>query len=383
MRIVHTSDWHIGKLLSDYSLLEEQSACLFAFADRLVELKADALLIAGDLYDRSVPSAEAVSLLDRLFSYLLQHCNIEIFAIAGNHDSRERIDFGSRLMDKAGLHLCGSISRPVQSFRFEKAGEAVDFHLLPYFEPHHVRALWPDANIRTMQNAFDTVMADIQPTLDLSVPQILIAHGFFSTGHSVEEQVGGSEHITLTNSPFDYIALGHLHGCHPAGNDRIRYAGSPLKYSIDESAQKKQFLILDFFDNKLQSISAEPFPVRRDVRILKGELDELCDRTKQTDFDDYIFAELTDKTIRVGAIQRLKAVFPNALGLKYTALQRDVYEQTAPENKSLSLSPEELFSDFFRFAVEREMTESESADIQAILNLVKGDEKHDSGPADI
>ena len=383
MRIIHTSDWHIGKLLSDYSLLEDQRACLFAFADRLCELKADALIIAGDLYDRSVPSAEAVALLDQLFSYLLNTCKIEIFAIAGNHDSRERIDFGSRLMDKAGLHLCGSVSCPVQKFRFTKDHEAVDIHLLPYFEPHHIRALWPEASVKTMQDAFDTVLAQMRDSLDPDVAQILVAHGFFSTGSSVEEEIGGSEHITLVNPPFDYVALGHLHGCHPAGKDTIRYSGSPLKYSIDEAAQKKQFLILDFENNKLQNITAESFTCIRDVRIVQGELDELCDRTKQFDLDDYIFAELTDKTIRVGAIQRLKAVFPNTLGLRYTALQRESFCHTASDSNHTDRSPEALFAEFFRIAAERDLNETETSAVHEAMQLAKGGTAHDTDSTDI
>lgn len=384
MRIIHTSDWHIGKMLSDYSLIEDQRDCLFRFADRLKELHADALIVSGDLYDRSVPSAEAVSLLDSLFSYLLNDCGVEIFAAAGNHDSRERIDFGSRLMDRSGLHLVGSASRPVRSFTLHKKRENVTVWMLPYFELHHIRALYPETPMKTVQEAFDRCLSDIMETMDCSHPQILSAHGFFSTSQKESldgEQIGGSEHIFIREHPFSYIALGHLHGCHTAGSKTVRYAGSPLKYSIDEAGQSKRFLILDFENNTLKSITEEPFSCRRDVRMIQGTLDELCDRTKQSGFDDYVFAELSDELIRVGAIQRLKSVFPNVLGLRYLNLQGQSAETRAVQIKAAERSAESLFAEFFEYAAKRPLTEWEKEYTARMMQSVKGGESDDTGTA--
>lgn len=380
MRIVHTSDWHIGKTLSDYSLLRDQEKCLFAFADHLRALHTDALIVSGDLYDRSVPSAEAVSLLDRLFSYLTGECGIEVFAIAGNHDSRERIDFGSRMMDSAGLHLVGSVRRPVCSFDLKRGDETVTIWMLPYFELHHIRALFPENPPKTLQDGFELCLAQIREHMDSSHPQILAAHGFFTaSGTADEEIVGGGEHLVLSENPFDYVALGHLHGCHPAGSDTIRYSGSPLKYAIDESAQEKRFLILNFKNGALQKIEAEPFFTEKDVRIIRGALDELCDKSRQTGFSDYIFAELTDERIRVGAIQRLKSVFPNALGLKYINLQNSISARAAANPTAGKTDPQELFAAFFRSVMNRGLTDAERAYIKETACRTEGGDSHDTG----
>lgn len=382
MRIVHTSDWHIGKTLNDYSLLKDQETCLFAFADRIHALHTDALIISGDLYDRSVPSAEAVSLLDRLFYYLTGECGIEVFAIAGNHDSRERIDFGSRMMDSAGLHLAGSVRRPVPSFDLKKGGETVTIWMLPYFELHHIRALFPENPPKNLQEAFELCLMQIQEQIDSSHPQILAAHGFYTAGGTADEaSVGGGEHLILRENAFDYVALGHLHGCHPAGSGIVRYSGSPLKYSIDEAAQKKRFLILDFQDNTLQSIQEESFVAEKDVRIIRGALDELCDRSRQSGFLDYIFAELSDEHIRVGAIQRLKAVFPNALGLKYTNLQSSMSTHSAANPIARKTDPQELFAIFFQSVMNRELTDAERAYLKETADKQEKGDLRDTGTA--
>lgn len=382
MRIVHTSDWHIGKTLSDYSLLKDQEACLFAFADRIHALHADALIVSGDLYDRSVPSAEAVSLLDRLFSYLTGECGIEVFAIAGNHDSRERIDFGSRMMDSAGLHLSGSVRRPIPSFDIKKDGETITIWMLPYFELHHIRTLFPENPPQNLQEAFELCLTQIRKQIDPSHPQILAAHGFYTAGGTTDEaSVGGGEHLILRENPFDYVALGHLHGCHSAGSSIVRYSGSPLKYSIDEAMQKKCFLILDFQDNALQTIHEETFFAEKDVRIIRGTLDELCDRNRQSGFLDYIFAELSDERIRVGAIQRLKAVFPNALGLKYTDLQSSISAHSVVNPMVGNANPQELFAAFFQSVMNRELTDKERAYLKETADKQEKGDFCDTGTA--
>lgn len=382
MRIVHTSDWHIGKTLNDYPLLQDQEACLFAFADRIHALCTDALIISGDIYDRSVPSAEAVSLLDRLFSYLTGACGIEVFAIAGNHDSRERIDFGSRMMDSAGLHLVGSVRRPVSSFDLKKGDETVTIWMLPYFELHHIRALFPEDPPKNLQEAFELCLSQIHKQADFSHPQILAAHGFYTAGGTADEtSVGGGEHLILRKNPFDYVALGHLHGCHSAGGDMIRYSGSPLKYSVDEAAQEKRFLMLDFQDNILQSIQEESFAAEKDVRMIRGTLDELCDRSRQSGFSDYVFAELSDECIRVGAIQRLKAVFPNALGLKYTNLQSSTPAHSAANPIARKADPQALFADFFQSVTNRALTDAERAYIRETADKQEKGDFRDTGTA--
>ncbi len=382
MRIAHTADWHIGKMLCEYSLLKDQEACLFEFSNRLHTLKVDALIISGDLYDRSIPSAEAVSLLDRLFYHLTEECGIEVFAIAGNHDSRERIDFGSRLMHSAGLHLVGSVRLPACSFDLKKNDELLTFWMLPYFELHHIRALFPEVQLNSLQDAFTFYIAQIRQQMDRSHPHILVAHGFFTAGYAEHEKaVGGSEHLVLYDNPFDYVALGHLHAPQTAGGKTIRYAGSPLKYSIDEAAQKKQFLVVDFQDGVLREIRQEPFSASKDVQIIRGSLDSLCDNNAHTNCQDYVFAELTDDHIRVGAIQRLKSVYPNALGLKYINLQNRVPAPVAAAPTALKTKTQDLFAAFFQSVMNRSLSAEERAYLNKAASNTEGMKIHDTGSA--
>ena len=377
MRIIHTADWHIGKLLCEYSLLEDQRDCLFSFADQIESLGADVLLIAGDLYDRSVPSAEAVSMLDELFSYLLFEKHIKILAISGNHDSAKRLSFGSRLMQSAGLYLKSTLDCAQTPVILSAKGEEAAFFLLPYFEPHQFRESFDAPDCRTVQVCMNHFLTLCKKNIRKNCPNILVAHGFFSAHEEdADLTVAASSLTALCDHPFSYVALGHLHGARTAGSEWVRYSGSPMKYSIDEAGQKKSFTVIDIEGGQIASVFEMPIHTPRDVRKISGTLDALCEPEHAS--DDYVFAVLTDPQIRANAIRRLKQVYPHTLGLSYDCLQtaQPVSLQSAKHNTQND--PIELFEQFFKEAKQRGMTDSEQAYTKAVFHKVKGDALDDS-----
>ncbi len=377
MRVIHTSDWHIGKILCEYPLLDDQRKCLFSFADQIESLGADVLLIAGDLYDRSIPSAEAVSMLDDLFSYLLFEKHVKILAISGNHDSAKRLSFGSRLMQSAGLFLKTALDGAQMPVILSAKGEKVAFFLLPYFEPHQFRESFDAPDCRTAQSCMDHFLKLCDDHIQQDCPNLLVAHGFFSAHEEdADLTVAASSLTALHDHPFSYVALGHLHGARAAGNERIRYSGSPLKYSIDESNQKKSFTVIDIKNNQIADIFEVPIHAPRDVRKISGSLDVLC--MPEHASDDYVFAVLTDPQIRVNAIRRLKQVYPYALGLSYDCLQSTQPISLQSADRDAQHEPIALFGRFFEEAERRKMTASEQAYTEAMFRKVKGDAHDDS-----
>lgn len=353
MRIVHTADWHIGRFLGDYSLLEDQKIWFDQFLARLETLRPDALIVAGDIYDRSVPAGDAISLLNSLLCRLVLDLKIETFLISGNHDSRERLSFGSELLQKSGLHIAGTISRGMLSpLPLTAGGITANIYLLPYIEPHNVKPLFPERNIRTPQEAVAALTEDMLAALDPSAINILAAHGLFSRLSSAEAQsdaaVGGSELVNAAPfAAFDYVALGHLHAPRTAGSENIRYAGSPLKYSVDEANQQKSFTLLEIGGKGDIQITTEQIPPPHDVRRLSGSFEQLA-AAPEGDPADYILLELTDTTMVINAAARLKPVYPNLLGVQYPNIRFARAEELSDRRaKSSALTSEELFFDFY------------------------------------
>lgn len=354
MRVVHTSDWHIGKVLNDYSLLEDQAHMLKELKQFLIEQKADILIIAGDLYDRKVPPAQAVDLLDQALSSIIQDTGVKILAIAGNHDSPQRLAFASGLYRQSGLYLCAKYSREIETITFEDEYGEIVFHLMPYADPIQIRADLEDDSLRTANDAVGKLLSLHQKNLDPSKRNILIAHGFFtdlSSGRSLifgeETNIGGSDAVDIGwLSPYDYVALGHIHTPQRVISEKIRYSGSLLKYSTAEATRQKSVTVIDFFKKGEVVIEQKYLPPLRDLRIITGSLEELTDYKKAVNTDDYVFAQLTDRDLIPDAMYRLKSVYPHALGLRLK--QRE--EISGPLHAALSLqqgkNPMELFEEF-------------------------------------
>jgi len=393
MRFLHTADWHLGRTLSEYSLLSDQKERLQQLIDTAKEQKVDAVVIAGDLYDRSVPPAQAVSLLDDTLYELTVTLGIPVLAIAGNHDSPQRVAFGSRLYASSGLYVEGEPAKEIRKVTLSDVHGLIDFWLLPYFTPEQVKPWFPEKDIRSYNDAFLTLMEENLPKMDKARRNVLIAHGYYRVvgEASVEEEIfseseiaiGGSDLIDLhAASDFDYIALGHLHAPQRSGWEKARYSGSLLKYSVSEARQKKGFLLVEV--DKNGSITQEllsPAPVR-ELRTVRGTLEQLL--SANTASDDYVMVTLTDEGAVLGAMERLRTVFPNALGLRFAARELDsapgeVSRLTQAELESqCSLSPIDLFTKFYQQVREETLSQERRELVEKVIRSLEEERKEDT-----
>lgn len=373
MKIIHTADWHIGKNLNDYSLLSDQEYYFDVFIKKLSEIRPDLLLICGDIYDRSVPSAEAVSLLNRILKKIVLELKIKTVIIAGNHDSKERLGFLSELLEDSGLFVVGTLEKEIKKISVSNC----DIYPIPYIEPHDVKNLYPDESFKTADEAFSFYIKNGCPTLDKARFNIAAAHGTFIKSGDGELTVGGSDVIDgAVFSEFNYTALGHIHTRKGTGYKNVYYSGSPLKYSVDEAGQKKSFSLITTEEN-LSYTSEEIFiPPLRDVRIIKGRLDEIVASNEFEASDDYIFFELSDEVIKPNGIQRLKVKFKNVLGLKYVMLERQTDRKIGEGREKIKRkSLPEAFDDFYFEVTEKRFQEQEMDYIKAVYSEVGGEKE--------
>lgn len=368
MKIIHTADWHLGKLLGGIYLHEEQAFFLRQFFLFLEQEKPDLILLAGDIYDRSYPPVEAVRLLNECFEKIILDLKIPMIVIAGNHDHPERLDFGSGLMEKSGLYLRAKLERDITPISFYDAYGEWEVYPVPYADPAAVRALYEDDTIRSAQEAMSRILQPINERIRAekemarrqgqpSKRYIAVLHAFFSSFQAQEPEesdserplsIGGTDVISAQIlDEFDYVALGHLHKPQQIGRESVRYAGSLLKYSFSEANHKKSLVVLDW--QKELSIRLESLPVQRDLRIVQGTLAEILERGRKEQSDDYIMAVLTDEETLLDPIGDLKAVYPNALGLEYQKKQGIIGESIRQSGDAISRKDIWLlFSEFYQ-----------------------------------
>lgn len=361
MKIVHTADWHLGKSLNDYSLLSDQEFYFNAFVSDLRRDPPDVVVLAGDIYDRSVPGADAVALFDQLLHRLIQELHLQVLVIAGNHDSPERLQFGRQLLAPSGLHIAAK--EPVVVTLIDALGE-VDFHLIPYFSLHRLRAHFGENPPQTLQEGWERLLAEQQAGFVPNRRNVLVAHGFFAFGSesAAEETVGGSELVSIGAHGFDCVLLGHLHGACSAGL-RARYSGSPLKYSVDEADQHKSYerILLE----QQVTLSCQELPPLRDLRVLSGSFAELLAAPPS---DDYLSLHLTDEQPVPDAALQLKAIYPHLLELHWVGFTFHAVE-TLPALEQLDDTHlPGLFAEFYEQMMDRPL----SAVQQEILEQAGG-----------
>lgn len=350
MKLFHLSDLHLGKRLFEFSLIEDQEYIIDKILDAVKSEHPDAIIIAGDVYDKPVPSAEAVALFDS-FLFGLSELGTATFVISGNHDSPERIAFGGRLMQNSGTYMS-----PVYIGRTEPVtlcdvfGE-VNFYLLPFIKPAHVRRYFPDEIIESYTDAVRLAIGHLD--IDSTKRNVLVTHQFVtgaSRSESEEISVGGSDNVDASVfDGFDYVALGHIHGPQKIGNDCIRYSGTPLKYSFSEAMQEKSIAVIDLKEKGDVDISFLPLAPIRDLREIRGTYAELTlrDSYKDTNTDDYLHITLTDEDDVPNALSKLRVIYPNLMKLDYdNARTRSQTEFTAAEALE-KRSPIELFAELF------------------------------------
>ncbi|MFF2480649.1 exonuclease SbcCD subunit D [Paenibacillus sp. NPDC058071] len=320
MKLIHTADWHLGKLVQGVYMTEDQRFALKQLLAAIEEEKPDAVIIAGDLYDRAVPPTEAVELLDELLERIVIGLGTPVLAVSGNHDSPDRLDFGTAMMKAQGLHIAGKLKKtPEPVVLHDRFGE-VHFHLVPYADPAQARQAYGDDAIRTHDDAMRETTQRITRQMDTKARHVLIGHAFVTPTGAAEPNtsdserplsIGGAEHVTADYfTPFHYTALGHLHQAHFVARENIRYAGSPLKYSISEERHNKGFLIVELAEDGMVTVEKRELKPLRDMRRVVGMLEDI---EKQAPSEDYVFVTLLDENPVMFPMEKVRAVYPNAL----------------------------------------------------------------------
>lgn len=360
MKLIHLSDLHIGKRVNEVSMLEDQAYILTQILRIIDEEKPQAVLIAGDVYDKSVPAAEAVTLLDDFICRLAKR-ELPVLIISGNHDSPERLAFGNRLMEGAGIHLSPVYSGEVKPVSLPDEHGTVHFWMLPFLKPAHVRRYFPEAEIESYTDAIRVAVENMN--LDTTGRNVLLTHQFVtgaSTCESEEISVGGSDNVDASVfEPFDYVALGHIHGPQNIGSNRIRYCGTPLKYSFSEVNHFKSVTVAELGKKGDLKLRTLPLIPRHDMRQLQGSFAELTDKAfyEGQNVEDYLHIVLTDEEDVFEAMGRLRVIYPNVLKLTYdnTRSRRDQVITDAEDVRRKS--PLELFGELYEIQNNQPMTE--------------------------
>ena len=373
MKLLHLSDLHIGKRLHEASLLEDQRYILDRIADIVRQEAPDGVLIAGDVYDRIVPPAEAVRLLDDLL-VKLSAAGAPVFLISGNHDSPERLSFASRLLEKSRLYISPVYEGRVSPITLEDAHGPVDIWLLPFLKPVHLRHFFPEESIESYTDALACAIRHMD--LDPSRRNILVTHQFVTGAarcQSEESSVGGADNVdAAVFDPFDYVALGHLHGPQDVCSPRIRYCGTPLKYSFSEAGQQKSVTVAELGEKGELRVRTVPLTPLRDLKEIRGSYDTLAGREFYQSFDRevYLHAILTDEEDVPDAVGKLRSIYPNLLWLSYDnrrtragAPDRDLGELEA-------LSPLELFAQFYERQNGGELSEDQRICLSGLIEEV-------------
>lgn len=375
MKFVHISDLHLGKRLHETSLIEDQAEILSQIIGIVDTECPDGVLIAGDVYDKSMPSAEAVQLFDSFLAELAAR-RMRTFVISGNHDSPERIAFGGRIMDASGIHLSYVYNGSVKCVSLTDEHGEVCVYMLPFIKPAHVRRFYEDEEITSYTDAMRVAIAKMG--VDESKRNVLITHQFVTgaTRSDSEETVGGTDNVDASVfDGFEYVALGHLHGAQNCGSERIRYCGTPLKYSFSEANDVKSVTIIELGEKggALHIRTANLHP-NRDLRKIKGSFAELTDPAfyrEAGNLSDYVQITLTDEDDVPNAMGRLQTIYKNALELKYdntrTRAAAEIYGAEAVESKSMF----ELFSEFFALKNGAEMSDEQRAYIQETIEKIE------------
>lgn len=376
MRFVHLADLHIGKKMGLFDLMEDQRFILHKIARRVQSVRPDAVLIAGDVYDKSVPSAEAMGLFDGFLNELLDS-GAQVLVIGGNHDSQERLAFGSQIMKKQGVYIAGPYEGKLERVPMRDDYGTIDLYLLPYIRPREA-ARFLDEEFSQTGEAIRAILD--REHIDFSGRNVLIAHQFVtSTTQEVIQcdsevnPIGGLSAVDVSLfEGFDYLALGHLHGPQRVGRDSARYAGSPLKYSFSEARHRKSMVVGEIKRKGELSIELDPLEPLRDVREIRGELEKLMDPevVKAANSEDYLKVVLTDPVTPVSPMERLSLAYQNIVSLELARSfsPMDIQE---PVECARQKDPLELFEAFYRRMNGAPMTGEMRAEIGVLLDEVR------------
>ena len=374
MKFLHLADLHLGKRVNGFSMLEDQAHILRQILAILDDEQPDGVLIAGDVYDKSVPSVEAVELLDDFLTELRAR-GVPVLLISGNHDSPERLAFGGRVMDSCGIHISPVYDGALAPVTLQDAFGPVHVWLLPFVKPAHVRRWFPDADIESYTDAMAEAIAHMD--IDTAARNVLVTHQFVTGGArsgSEELSVGGTDNVDSgVFAPFDYVALGHLHGAQHIGRETIRYAGSPLKYSFSEARQHKSVTVVTLGekgDVQVRTVALTPL---RELREIRGSYDELTARSfyEHTTYrSDYLHLILTDEQDVFDAMSRLRTIYPYLMTLDYDNARTRAAGGMSVPAETERRTPLELFEALYQRQNHQPMSEVQREYIAQLMEQI-------------
>ncbi|WP_342510440.1 exonuclease SbcCD subunit D [Sporosarcina sp. FSL K6-1522] len=365
MKFFHTADWHLGKLVQGVYMTDGQRYVLEQFIEAIQAEQPDAVIIAGDLYDRAVPPTEAVALLDEVLGKIVMELGIPVLAIGGNHDSPSRLQFGSGLMQRNGYFIAGQLTKDIEPIVLNDVFGEVHFHLVPFADPSVVKHLYEDETISNHQEAMRKVTDGIRANMQEDVRHVFVGHAFV-TSHGESEAntsdserplaIGGAEYVSAhLFEPFHYTALGHLHQAHHVLNETIRYAGSPMKYSISEQYHNKGYFIVELDGEGQVTVEKRSLTPKYDMRTVEGMMEEILTHPVS---EDYVFVKLLDQTPILFPMEKIRSVYPNAMHVERKTIvvtRREEKEHRIERGKQDDVA---LFKAFY------EETKGEAADAE-------------------
>lgn len=384
MKIVHTSDWHLGRTLHGYSLIENQAHILNQLIEYMIQEKIELLIIAGDVYDKSTPSEEAVALFNHFLSQVIGVLQIPTVIIAGNHDSNTRIHFGSELFANQHLYIVGECEKGYQQVTIQ-GSETIDVYMIPYTEPAYIRQIAGDEKIKHHDDAMRYIVQQIEQEKG-DRATIVVTHAFVAGGDVSDSErrlcaVGTAQMVGADCfKAFTYTALGHLHKPQAIGSEKVRYSGSPLKYSISEANQKKCFIKFEIVEGKLTEIEEVILKPKRDLKIVQGPIEAIIKAGAQLpeeERQDYIYAKIESKGTE-DVVGLLKQIYPYTLGAEFIANKTSSKTKTSKQSefetrKKKSLS--ELFVDFMDYVGDTNFNEEESHYMSEVIRQIEEERK--------
>ena len=374
MKLIHLSDLHIGKRVNEVSMIDDQEYILLQILQIIDEEHPAAVLISGDVYDKTVPSAEAVTLFDDFLCRLAKR-KLQVLIISGNHDSPERLAFGKRLMESSGIHISSVYNGKMDSVTLSDEQGDVSFWLLPFIKPLHVKRFYPDESIESYTDACRVAIE--QMDIDFSGRNVLLTHQFVTgsaTCESEEISVGGSDNVDAVEfDRFDYVALGHIHGPQNIGSNRIRYCGTPLKYSFSEEKHLKSVTVVELGAKGELQLQLRPLQPKHDLRSIRGSFAELSSKSfyKNEVCDDYLHIILTDEEDVMEAVGRLRAIYPNMMKLTYDNTRTRSTQIVSDAEDVQRKSPLELFEELYSSQNNQPMSEEQRRFTQELIERIR------------
>ena len=380
MKIMHLADLHIGKTILEQSLLEDQKYMLNQIINIIKKEKVDIVLIAGDVYDRTVPSSEAVELLDDFLNSLIKELKIKVFMISGNHDSKERLGFGNKIFEEEGLYIQTTYEGNIGKVTLEDEYGNLNIYMMPFIKPIEVSRYFDD-EIEEYDEAFSKIMD--KEEINEKERNIILSHQFVTNAGKEPDRcesetlsIGGTENIDVSHfDKFDYVALGHIHGPQKVGRDTIRYSGTMLKYSFSEVHHNKSVPIIEFKEKTNIDYKLVPLKPLRDMRVIEGPIEELLKKENYegTNLDDYIMAIVTNEEPIYDAIGQIRRIYPNTLRLdiKNSKTQNEFGNNFSNVEKIRQKNELELFEEFFEFQNNVPLTDEQKDIVSEIITSIK------------